>query len=376
MKSRKFKLGLIINPVAGIGGSVALKGSDGEAIQQQAIALGATPKSHLRAELALAAIKPVSTQIEVITASGKMGEQSATELGFEHNVVYQANDPSTAEDTEMAVKAILAHGVDLILFAGGDGTARNIYSQIDENTPVLGIPAGCKIHSGVYALTPTAAGVLTKRLVEGEILTLAETEVMDIDESLFRGGQVKAKRYGEMQVPMDLRYVQAVKMGGKESEELVLADIAADIIERMDDETLFLIGSGSTTAHIMHELTLDNTLLGVDAILDQEPLANDLTSDKILSLLNNHNEHKLVITLIGGQGHLFGRGNQQLSPQVIRAIGKDNILVVATKSKLEKLNGRPLILDTGDPDLDAELSGPFKVITGFHDTVLYPAATI
>ncbi|WP_448213362.1 ATP-NAD kinase family protein [Colwellia sp. MEBiC06753] len=376
-----FNLGLIINPVAGIGGSVALKGSDGEGIAEQAIALGAEAKANQRAAVALSVLTPYLSQIKVFTVNGDMGESCAKALGFDTQVCYHAQSPTTSQDTENAVNALIEQHVDLILFAGGDGTARNICHQAQESCPVLGIPAGCKIHSGVYAVTPKAAGRIVEMMVTNQMVTLAEADVMDIDESLFRQGIVKAKRYGEMQVPCELRYIQAVKSGGKESDELVLQDIAAHVIDELDDQ-LAIIGSGSTTAFIMEEMGLPHTLLGVDLIQHQMVIANDLTEPMLWQHIQAYQSDpsqeqpiKLVITLIGGQGHIFGRGNQQLSPRVIRAIGKDNIIVVATKTKLSALNARPLISDTGDEALDAELSGFIPVVTGYKDQVLYPVAS-
>lgn len=385
-----FKLGLIINPIAGIGGSVALKGSDGMA--KHALALGATPKANERAKQALEIVAPYQADITVYTANGEMGENSAKALGFPVELVYKTqNQQTSAEDTEQAVQALLAQGVDIILFAGGDGTARNIAhvvtQHIDENNtyhvPVLGIPAGCKIHSGVYAITPKAAGRVVEMMINKELVTLTEGDVMDIDETLFRQGVVKAKRYGEMQIPSELRYVQAVKSGGKECDELVLQDISASVIEMMtdDQESLFIVGSGSTTAFMMDELGLENTLLGVDLVHDQALIHNDLTEASLWQRINDHSGlTKLVITLIGGQGHIFGRGNQQLSPRIIRSIlaqegGKDNLTIIATKTKLAALNNRPLISDTGDSDLDQLLSGYIPVTTGYNDQVLYPVSS-
>ncbi|MCJ8320402.1 MAG: ATP-NAD kinase family protein [Colwellia sp.] len=380
-----FKLGFIINPIAGIGGSVALKGSDGVDIAEKALALGATAKANERASIALEVLLPFKEQIIIYTASGLMGEQCAKTLGFQVEVVYNTiHDQTSAEDTEKSVIALLdlknEQQIDLLLFAGGDGTARNINDQVGNNFPVLGIPAGCKIHSGVYAITPKAAGRVVELMLTGQLVTLTEGDVMDIDESLFRQGVVKAKRYGEMQIPSELRYVQAVKSGGKESDELVLQDIAAHVIEHMEDE-LFIIGSGSTTAFVMEELSLDNTLLGIDLVQEQMLVANDLTEHDLWAYIEKNSQSgdnhaiKLVITLIGGQGHIFGRGNQQLSPRVLRAIGKENIMVIATKSKLASLDSRPLISDTGDVELDQMFSGFIPVITGYKDQVLYPVAS-
>lgn len=372
-----FKLGFIINPIAGIGGSVALKGSDGEGIAEQAIELGASAKANERAALALNILLPYKDNITIYTVNGLMGEQCAKSLGFDVKTVYETIDAkTTALDTENAVLALLKQQVDIILFAGGDGTARNISTQVDEQCPVLGIPAGCKIHSGVYAVTPKAAGRVVEMMVTNQLVTLTEADVMDIDESLFREGIVKAKRFGEMKVPCELRYVQAVKSGGKELDELVLHDIAAYCIEQFDD-ALCIIGSGSTTASIMEEMGLDNTLLGVDIIQEEQLIASDVTEPELWQQLQEHanQDKKLVITLIGGQGHIFGRGNQQLSPRVIREIGIENIFIVATKRKLTELESRPLIADTGDNALDVQLSGFLPVITGYNDHVLYPVAS-
>ena len=356
---KQFKLGLVINPIAGIGGSVALKGSDGVGIAEQAIALGATAKANARASLALEILLPYQDNLVIYTAADDMGECAARTLGFNTKVIYQPQHKVTTEnDTEQAVKVLIDESVDLLLFAGGDGTARNVCHIVADKFPVLGIPAGCKIHSGVYAITPKAAGRVVELMITHQLVSLTDADVMDIDENLFRKGIVKAKRFGEMRVPSELRYIQAVKSGGKESDELVLQDIAADVIAKMDDE-LFIIGSGSTTAFLMEELALENTLLGVDAVCHQTLLANDLTESQLWQLIADYSTEqvKLVITLIGGQGHIFGRGNQQLSPRVIRAIGKDNIMIIATKAKLNALQARPLIVDTGDSALDIELSG-------------------
>ncbi|MFL3650706.1 MAG: ATP-NAD kinase family protein [Pseudoalteromonas sp.] len=366
----QFKLGLIINPVAGLGGSVALKGSDGENTAAKAIELGAQAKANSRTQAALEVLLPYKSQLTIYTVNGDMGEHVAKALGFNVEVVYSANTLTTPNDTEAAAKVLKSLGVDLVLFAGGDGTARNICHAIEDTIPVLGIPAGCKIHSGVYAITPKAAGRVVEMLVKGELVTVADADVMDIDEEAFRQGTVKAKRYGEMQIPSEVRYVQAVKNGGKETDELVLADIAAHVVSEMDEDTFYIMGSGSTVEAIMQEMGLENTLLGVDLIKAQTLIAQDLTANQLLDYTRGH-ATQLVITLIGGQGHIFGRGNQQLSPELIRAIGKDNIIVVATKTKLQALDGRPLICDTGDSTLDDELTGYIKVTTGYNDHIMY-----
>lgn len=370
-KRAKFRLGLIINPVAGLGGSVALKGSDGEDTAELAKQLGAVAKSNDRAKVALDMIVDRKSDIDVFTVNGEMGELLCQKLDLGHEVVYRTNSTTTPADTEAAAKLMSQLNLDLILFVGGDGTARNICAAVEEDTTVLGVPAGCKIHSGVYAITPKAAGRVLQMLVDGDLVTLADADVMDIDEEQFRKGVVRAKRYGELTIPSELRFVQAVKMGGKESDELVLTDIAAEVISQMEEDETYIMGSGSTVAFIMEEIGLDNTLLGVDVIRDQELLLSDAKASELIPYAQK-GKCKLVITLIGGQGHIFGRGNQQLTPDLIRIIGKENIIVVATKTKLKALDGRPLIADTGDLELDKELSGHIKVTTGYRDQVLYP----
>ncbi|GAA4872330.1 ATP-NAD kinase family protein [Ferrimonas pelagia] len=370
-----FKLGLIINPLAGLGGSVALKGSDG--VAEQALALGAKPKARARMALALAALVPLKARIQVHTAQGEMGGALATELGFDPRLRHTPPAVTDAADTRALAEHLLAERVDLILFAGGDGTARDLCSVVGQRIPVLGVPAGVKIHSGVYAISPKAAGVVAAQMVRGELLSVTDGEVRDIDEVAFRQGKVKAQYFGEMMVPEALRYVQAVKMGGQEHQALVLDDIGADMAEQIEalNEAGWqcVMGSGSTVAAVMDHLGLANTLLGIDLIKDNKVLGQDLTEAQLLDVIADK-PTKLVLTLIGGQGHLFGRGNQQLSPLVIRTIGRDNIMIVATKTKLEALAGRPMLADTGDHTLDRALTGHYRITTGYRDAVLYPLA--
>jgi predicted polyphosphate/ATP-dependent NAD kinase len=367
-----FTVGLIVNPFAGIGGSVALKGSDGKAIREEALRRGAEQLAPLKARTALEAIpQELRCHIKLLTASGEMGERSAREAGFEPEVIAEIPQPSEAKDTQWLVEQFQERTVDLILFAGGDGTARDVFAALTKDIPVLGIPAGCKIHSGVYAVTPKAAGVLIAQLAQGEILSLREASVMDIDEEAFREGRVRARNFGSMIVPDSLQYIQATKQGGKEVEELVLEDIAADVIESMESGVFYAIGSGTTCAAIMEQLGLENTLLGVDVVTDGTLVAKDVTAKDLLELVEQGHRLEVFITLIGGQGHIIGRGNQQISPKLIRAIGWDKVHVIATKTKLKSLEGRPLIVDSGDAELDESLNGTKKVITGYHDSVLY-----
>ena len=201
-------------------------------------------------------------------------------------------------------------------------------------------------------------------------------EVRDIDEDAFRHDQARSRFYGDMQVPGEGRYLQHTKVGGRESQELVAADIAAWVKEQLEQGFLYIVGPGSTTAAIMAELGLDNTLLGVDVVRDRQLLLADANEVDLLEIIAEYSDPaKIFVTAIGGQGHIFGRGNQQLSPQVIRAVGVDGVSVVAAKSKISSLDGRPLLVDTNDPQLDAELCGYREVITGYDDRILYPVAS-
>jgi len=369
-------LGLIINPLAGIGGRVGLKGSDGADIVKEAFSRGAQCQSVIRTRLALEVLSEIKHKVKIITCPRTMGEYLVKELGFQYEVLTSISNKSmieetSAKDTCAAAKQLLSKRVDIILFAGGDGTARDICSIVSDEIPVLGIPAGVKIHSAVYAVTPKAAGEVIAQLANGKLIDVKAHDVRDIDEDAFRNNIVRAKLYGEMRVPQAGQFIQSVKQGGVEVEELVLEDIAADIVQGMEDDILYFIGSGKTTLAIMDELNLENTLLGIDAVLNHQLLKNDVSETDILSYLDEYS-CRAVISIIGGQGHIIGRGNQQFSPDVLRTLGKENIRVISTKAKISALEGRPLIVDSGDNELDDAFNGTIEVTTGYQDQIIYP----
>lgn len=373
------KLGLIINPLAGIGGSVALKGSDGADIVDQALARGAKPLAGLRTLSALRMLD--GTRIPPVkTASGEMGEHVLKQADVRCEVVYhlKADSRSSSQDTRDAVIALLASGIELLVFAGGDGTARDVLDALSAMNRtellVVGIPAGCKIHSAVYAVTPMQAGELIALIAAGTPMSLHEVEVMDLDENAFRAGEVKASCYGYLRVPVDDTRMQVMKQGGVDREAIAQQEIATDIVDNMQDDVCYFVGSGTTTAAIMEELGLENTLLGVDAVINRKLVAADIDAATMLDIASRH-PAKIIVTAIGGQGHVFGRGNQQFSPDVIRTIidqgQRDNIIIVASIEKLRTLEGRPLRVDTGDAALDVELAGMVEVITGYGQRTLY-----
>ena len=365
------KLGVIVNPIAGMGGRVGLKGSDGAEILRRARQLGARPESPERAIEGLEVVWRVRDAVEILTYPGEMGEDECRKAGFEPTVIGSIRSgETTPKDTERAAAEMVAAGASLILFAGGDGTARNLCDAIGERAPVLGIPAGVKIHSAAYAVTPRSAGEVATGFLEGRLTETRAAEVMDIDEDAFREGIVAAKLYGYLLVPEEHRLLQSVKSGGIQGEKHALRGIAEDLIVGMEgDDCHYIIGPGTTTRSLMERLDLENTLLGVDVIRKKKIVAKDVSEAGLLEIVVG-NRARIVVTVIGGQGHLFGRGNQQLSPKVIRQVGKQNIIIVATKEKLISLAGRPLLVDTGDEALNQELSGYMRVITGYRDYVM------
>jgi predicted polyphosphate/ATP-dependent NAD kinase len=371
-----FKLGLIINPIAGVGGPMALKGSDGDQLLGKALETGAEVRANNRALTALQVLSDSHLPITVYGFAGDMAEFVAVKAGLGFECVGHCEQTrSTADDTVKAAQILKEAAVDLLVFVGGDGTARDIHRAVGDNFPVLGIPSGVKMHSGVYAVSPTAAGELIKQLIDGGLVDIGLAEVRDIDEVAFRAGQVKTRFYGELLVPAQGHFLQHVKSSGREVEALVLQDIAADIVEGMRDNCIYIIGPGTTTRAIMEELGLENTLLGVDAVQAGELIGQDLSEQALLDLLSRHQgESEIIVTAIGGQGHILGRGNQQISPAVLRKVGLSHITVVATKTKIAELQGRPLLVDSNDPELDKQLAGYCRVVTGYHDAVLYCVA--
>ncbi len=367
------KLGVIVNPIAGMGGRVGLKGTDGMEALSQARELGAQPESPRRALEALKIISRLKDNIQIITYPAEMGEEECREAGFNPAVIGEIKSgQTTPDDTRRAADEMLKKHVDLILFAGGDGTARNIYSAIGTKTPVLGIPAGVKIHSAVYAVTPRSAGTAATLFLEGKLTNTREAEVMDIDEVAFRNDVLTAKLHGYLLVPDERRLVQNVKAGSVKTEKEALLGIAADVIKNMrgEEETYYIIGPGTTTRAIMQQMSLMNTLLGIDVIRDRKIVAADANEGQLMDTIAGK-DAKIVVTPIGGQGHIFGRGNQQLSPRVIREVGKENIIVIATMDKLISLGDRPLLVDTGDEQLNEELSGYIRVTVGFNEYAMY-----
>ncbi|MFI5805120.1 ATP-NAD kinase family protein [Streptomyces sp. NPDC051561] len=427
-------VGLVVNPVAGLGGRVGLEGSDGTATQRRALQLGAAPHAGERAAVALAELScryaecaPPGVRFDVLTAAGRMGEEAVRAAGLVPGVVYAAGGAGPgggaaspgaaggasvhrvrpgatgAQDTVAAVRALVAQGAELILFAGGDGTARDVLAAVGEagGIPVLGIPTGVKMHSAVFAVNPRAAGEVAAAWLNGRgKVGLREAEVMDRDEARLREGRLASRLYGWLPVPYVPVRVQQRKAGSTAASPETVSSIAAELASRPAPGDLLALGPGTTTRAVAAALGADIPLTGVSLLSHEHPgrtvtaapgagprpptptgappsapppyrlLATHLSSDQLLAHLAARPAH-LALSPIGGQGFLLGRGNQQLSPEVLRAVGDDRLHVLCTEAKLAALHGRPLLVDTGDDALDAALCGYRRVITGLGRTALY-----
>jgi predicted polyphosphate/ATP-dependent NAD kinase len=358
------KIGLIVNPVAGMGGSVGLKGTDGRDILDRAQALGARPVAPERALRALRRLAAAVPEVALITSAGSMGGDVATEAGLAVTLLAGRSGATTAADTRAVAQELRTHGVALILFAGGDGTARDILDVVADGVPMLGIPSGVKMHSAVFAISPEAAGQLAALVAadRGGRIGTREAEVMDIDEEAMRTGRVSARLHGYGRVPFERHLVQSAKAGGI-ADEAALDGVCREIAEEMRPGVVYILGPGTTTQRILGHLGLTGTLLGVDAVLDGKVLGFDLAGEQVAEFVRGR-PARIIVSVIGGQGYIFGRGNQQIGPGVIRSVGRDNIIVVATQRKLVSLEGSRLLADTGDRALDEQLQGYIRVRTG------------
>ncbi|WP_111719417.1 ATP-NAD kinase family protein [Homoserinimonas sp. OAct 916] len=498
-------IGLLVNPVAGVGGPAGLKGSDGAAVQAAALARGATARAGERALRALEVIAAEHPGATVLTAAGSMGADAVAAAGLSARVVYTPTSPTsgssegirieaagaeatrtetmgahtggtettgtvtarpdttctkgmgidvigfsatgadtagadtaeadtdgadaqgagaaraeatpadsagahsvrpkasrvetTGADTTGAAAALVAAGAGLVLFVGGDGTARDVAAALaatqtpsvrdssapaspnrveghpQHPVPILGVPAGVKMYSGCFAVSPAAAGALAARWISDPTLPLAEREVLDVDEEQIREGRVDPKLYALVNVPFVVGRTQSRKSATAASETAAVGLAARGVIDAMRPGTLYLLGPGGTCREVAAQLGVPNTPLGVDAVQDGQIVKLDASEGELLELLSAHEgEAKAMVTVIGGQGFLLGRGNQQISARVLRALGPDPLRVVATESKITALAGRPLLVDTGDADLDRSLTGYIRVTTGVQSAVVYRVA--
>jgi predicted polyphosphate/ATP-dependent NAD kinase len=348
------KIGFIVNPVAGMGGKVGLKGTDG--VLKQAIKLGAKPVAPGKAEETIKEFisKHNQGEIQWFTCLGDMGADELKEVGIKKmDIVYTPNSKNTtSNDTKKACIKFLEKKVDLILFCGGDGTARDIFSIVSTKIPILGIPSGVKMHSGVFGINTSASAKMLYEFINKR-LTIGDTEVMDLDEDRYRKGEWNIKLFGIAKGIVEPTYVQVGKTTFESvSDDEIKDELTEHIIDEIEQNSdfLYLFGSGGTIDYIAGKLDINNTLLGIDAVINKKNIASDLNEEGILKLLEKYSKVKVILSPIGAQGFILGRGNLQLSPKVIKKIGLDNIIVISTPSKLAST---PVIrVDTGDKELD------------------------
>ena len=356
-------VGLIINPVAGMGGSVGLKGTDGKEIFEEAMRRGAKPIAEERMREVLSHLPRIGG-LRFLTASGSMGENLLASLSLPYEVVHRSAAGPSPQDTRSACEKFLLKGVRLMVFGGGDGTARDVMDVVGERLPVIGVPSGVKMHSAVFANTPQdAASLIAKYLIQG--LPLRKSEVMDIDEEAFREGRLSARLYGHLMTPYEKGLVQPIKgdyEGGSVEDEK--ESIAAYVADEVKDGVLYILGPGTTLEAVAKRLGVAKTLLGVDAVLDGKVVAADASERALLELLKVHEKSKILVTPIGAQGFILGRGNQQISAKVLRKVGLENLVVLAAPTKLKET--RVLRVDTGDEELDRKLKGFRNVVVGFR----------
>lgn len=359
------RIGVLVNPLAGLGGPLGHKGSDD--LSPSGLTADDS-RAHGRMQVMLQHLQPAQARFRFLTVSGLMGLDALNGAGLPARSVWSPPVNSTAQDTIEAVHRLEAAGIDLLVFAGGDGTARNI-CEAGPGVPVLGVPAGVKMHSGVFAINPQSAADLILELAEGRGVAVERVEIRDLDEEAVRHGVVRPRFYGELRCPQDIRLLQQVKCSSPDSDALVQTEIAAGIVDGMEPDVVYLLCPGTTAAAVMEQLGLHHTLLGIDAVCNRQLLAADLDAAAIAALADKH-AVRVLLTVTGGQGMLLGRGNQQLTPATLRRIGRSALIILATPGKLRNLQGRPLHLDTGDESLDREWQGLAEVVTGYESRQL------
>ncbi|MGO4381460.1 ATP-NAD kinase family protein [Pseudoduganella sp. RAF19] len=375
------KIGLVVNPWAGIGGPAGLKGSDGAASVQAALAACSLPHVPARLAAMFDACGEAAQVVSWYAADGAMGCSALEAASLDVCAVVPVNWPSQAEDTRRATCTLAGMGIDLLLFAGGDGTARDVLqglrdAGVADSLPVLGLPAGVKMQSAVFANHPTAAGQLLRQLQQHGPAVCSDAEVMDLDEDELRCGLIAPRLHGYLQLPLSPKLTQGGKARHVSGSGAQRMAIARSFAEAMEARSLYLVGPGSTTQALLDLLGVDGTLLGVDALLgDGTLLARDASRRELEDLAERWQVPlHLVLSPIGGQGLVLGRGNQQISPRLLRAAGRRGLHVLAPPDKLISLYGGVLRIDSGDAELDAEFNGYLPVTTGYREQTMWPVS--
>jgi predicted polyphosphate/ATP-dependent NAD kinase len=364
------KMGFIVNPIAGMGGKVGLKGTD--SVLKEAIAKGAKPIAPKRAVEFLQKLKEnmMEITIEVLTCPSIMGEKEAKDASFSvHVLPMKIGKETSAEDTKTAVKLLIKAKVNLIVFVGGDGTAKDIFDAMQGygEVPVLGVPSGVKMYSGIFAVNPSDA-VNVVLTFAGNQAEIAEFEIMDADEKAIRSDTFTVKLHGFLKGPFVPMRIQGSKQISPETvdEKENQTAIARYIIDEVQPDVTYMLGPGTTVKRIAELLGVEKTVLGVD-IYKKGKVILDVDERRIFEEVEDWQNTWIILSPIGHQGILLGRGNQQISPEIIKRVGKQHIIVAATKSKLQSIEGNVLRVDTGDAEVDNMLKGYIKVVTDYRE---------
>ena len=363
------KIGLIVNPIAGLGGKTGLKGTDGQKAITEALRLGAKKESAERAQQALHPLKFLTGKFSIVTCSGEMGEYVCSNLRLSPTIISVSTTNTTKSDTKNAVTKMVEQKVSLILFAGGDGTACDILESLGGNTPILGIPTGVKMHSALFGTSPSSVGVLVSQIVKDgyDSFPIRAAEVMDLDENLRKHELIQTKLVGYVNIPDNQLLTQNPKNHAIPTDDQSIEGLSQFFKKNLRQDAIYIVGPGKTTYTILKKIGITGTLLGVDVIKGKTLISHDVNEHQLEALPTNSPIY-IISGIIGGQGFLFGRGNQQITPKIIRRVSKKNILVIATPAKIHSLQEQSLLVDTGDKKLDHELAGYIKVRTNKHNT--------
>ncbi len=364
------KLGFLVNPIAGMGGRVGLKGTDG--VFEEAVKMGARPIAPQRAVEFLGKLeeKGLAKRIQLMTCPANMGENEVKSAGLDAEILPMVvGAETTAQDTKKAVTLMVEWKADLVLFVGGDGTARDILDALNSSntTPVLGIPSGVKMYSGIFAINPADAAIVVEAFFNRET-QLVDFEIIDSDEEAVRSDRFNIRLYGFLKGPFLSMRIQGSKQISPETldEHENQEAVARFIVEDMKPGASYILGPGTTIKCVTDLLGVEKTLLGVD-VYSENRVTKNVNEEGILRMVDDWRTTWILVSPIGRQGILFGRGNQQISPKIIRLVGREKIIVLATRSKFQSIEGRVLRVDTGDEEVDEMLRGYIKVATDYRE---------
>ncbi len=363
-------MGFLVNPIAGMGGKVGLKGTDH--VLKDATALDAKPIAPGRALEFLIRLKELNlaTKVELVTCPGIMGANEVQKAGLKTDILPMPfKEETTAEDTKLAIRLMAKSAVELAVFVGGDGTARDILDAMRNkaNLLVLGVPSGVKMYSGIFAANPREAADVVGDFLEGST-QVVDFEVMDADEDAIRRDRLNVRLYGLLRGPFTPMRLLGSKHLSPETDDEHESQVAVArfIVEEVKPDATYILGPGTTIECIADLLGVEKTVLGVEVYRNGK-VDKDVNERKILHKVKDWKNTWIVLSPIGRQGMLLGRGNQQISPEIIRRVGKDRIIVVATRSKIQGIEGGVLRVDTGDQEVDRMLRGYIKVATDYRE---------